>query len=413
MLQLFSGTLTAPLGKMAEVGQRLGSGAYRLSALRNSQGRPVCSGESPGSLLVNCTFSDGRIKQESARDQCEVKLVSKSRTTQRKSGKLSRVRTSESQQENGILRCAPSLELDSSRFIGFVQTRESLQAHKTALYLSARLQPLLQEKLQPGRMTSWSRGAVSICPDTFRSPQQLRAFCTVIFILAGQGSERPGYGMRLRRLKLHPDTLQASTTSRSYSWRSDSSSKDVPVLYRSRTAYYDILKVSPIATQSQIKTAYYKQSFIYHPDKNPGNKEATQRFSEISEAYTVLGNISLRRKYDRGILSQSDVHSAGRPSSKETTSRSTDSPLQQQQHQHKTRRFSQSGGKTMFDFDAFYQAHYGEQLRRERDMRARKQRMQEKQKENLSRWRQQKIMEMTVAMLLAMAGLLFVNLSRP
>lgn len=378
---------------MAEVGPRLGSGVYRLSALRNT-------GESSGSLLVKCTFSDSRIKQESTRDVQSVK----SRSTRRKSGKLSTVTAS--QQENGTLCCAPSLELDSSRFIGFVQ---SFQAHKAALYLSARLQPLLQEKLLPSRRTTWSRGAVSLSPDTFRSPQQLRAFCTIIFILAEQGSEKPGGG--LRRLKLHPDTLQASTTTRSYSWRSDSNSKDTPVLYRSRTAYYDILKVSPVATQSQIKTAYYKQSFIYHPDKNPGSKEATQRFSEISEAYTVLGNISLRRKYDRGVLSQSDVQSAGRPPSKETTSRSSASP--QQQHQHRARRFSQPGGKTMFDFDAFYQAHYGEQLQREQDMRARKQRMQEKQKENLSRWRQWKMMEMTVAMLLAMAGLLFVNISRP
>uniref|UniRef100_A0A3Q3GAZ0 J domain-containing protein n=1 Tax=Labrus bergylta TaxID=56723 RepID=A0A3Q3GAZ0_9LABR len=55
------------------------------------------------------------------------------------------------------------------------------------------------------------------------------------------------------------------------------------------TAYYDILKVSSNATQSQIKTAYYKQSFIYHPDKNPGSDEATQLFSEITYLiYTLL-----------------------------------------------------------------------------------------------------------------------------
>uniref|UniRef100_A0A3Q2PNG2 DnaJ heat shock protein family (Hsp40) member C30 n=1 Tax=Fundulus heteroclitus TaxID=8078 RepID=A0A3Q2PNG2_FUNHE len=93
-------------------------------------------------------------------------------------------------------------------------------------------------------------------------------------------------------------------------------SEEVPLLHRSKTAYYDILKVSPSATQSQIKTAYYKQSFIYHPDKNLGRQDATQRFSQISEAYTVLGNISLRRKYDRGILSQSDLQSSGKPSSR-------------------------------------------------------------------------------------------------
>ncbi|XP_042342869.1 dnaJ (Hsp40) homolog, subfamily C, member 30b [Plectropomus leopardus] len=375
---------------MAEVGQRLGSGGYRLSAFRHSQGRAVSTGDSPGSLLFNRTFTNRRFKEQSTRHPHEVQP--RSRATRRRPEKLLRVRSSET------LRCTTCLDLDSSRFFS-----ESLQ-HTAALYLSARLQPLLQEQLLHGRMSPWTRGAVSTHPDTFRFPQQLRAFCTVLFMLAEQRSERP---------KLHPDALQAR---RSYSWRSDSSSKNAPPLYRSRTSYYDLLKVSPGATQSQIKTAYYKQSFIYHPDKNPGNTEASQRFSEISEAYTVLGNISLRRKYDRGILSRSDVQSAGRPSSKETTSRSTGSPhqhQQQQQHQHRARQFSQTGGKPMFDFDAFYQAHYGEQLQRERDLRARKQYVEEQKKKNLGRWREARLMEMTVAMLLAMAGLLLFSLRKP
>ena len=382
---------------MAEVGQRLGSGVYRLSALRNSQGRQVCTGESPGSLLVNCSFSDSRTKEESAKDQREVK--SKRRATQRKLAKVPRVRTDESQLEIVTLRCATSLDL-----FHFPHTTDTLEAYRTALYHSARMQPLLQEKLLPGRMTTWARGAASLHPDTFRSSQQLRAFCTVIFILAEEGSETPGRGSRLRRLNLHPDILRGSTTSRSYSWRSDSSSKDAPPLYRSRMGYYDILRVSPSATQAQIKTAYYKQSFIYHPDKNPEDKEATVRFSKISEAYAVLGNISLRKKYDRGILSQSDL--SGRPSSKETPSRSTGSP-----HQYRARRFSQAGGKTMFDFDAFYQAHYGEQLQREKDMRARKQHMEEMQKQNYKKWKEGKMVEGTVVVILAMAVLLFVNIS--
>ncbi|XP_029302397.1 dnaJ (Hsp40) homolog, subfamily C, member 30b [Cottoperca gobio] len=378
---------------MAEVGQRLGSGAYRLSALRNSQSRGVCPGGGPQSLLINSTLSDNRLKEESSCDQHrEIQPASRSRATQRKSEKL---RTSESQQESGT--CVRSLKLNSSRFI-----KESLHAHTTALYLSARLQPLLQEKLLYGRMASWTRGTVSIHPDTCRSPQQLRAYGTVIFILAEQWSER------LRHLKLHPDTLTSSR--RSYSWRSDRSSKDAPPPNGSRTSYYDILRVSPTATQSQIKTAYYKQSFIYHPDKNPGQEEATQRFSDISEAYSVLGNISLRRKYDRGIFSRSDFQSTGRPSSNETSSRSSGSP---HQHQYRTRRFSQAGKKAMFDFDAFYQAHYGEQLQREKDMRARKQLMQEQEKENLSKWKEKRFYDMTVAMLLAMAAVILVHLNQP
>ncbi|CAK6963456.1 dnaJ (Hsp40) homolog%2C subfamily C, member 30b [Scomber scombrus] len=392
---------------MAEVGQRLGSGVYRLTALRNSQSRPVCSGERPGSLLVTCTVTDSRIKEESAPDD----HPESKRATRRKSEKLYRVRKGKSGQLNGTF---GSLDLDCPRFIGFVKTRESLQDYKATLYLSStRLPPLLQETLVPVRMTPWTRGAVSNHPDAFRSPQQLRAFCMVVFILAEQGSGQTRCG--LRRLNLHPSTLPSSTTVRGYSWRAGGTSGDGLLLYKSRTAYYDILKVTPNATQSQIKTAYYKQSFIYHPDKNPGNKEATQRFSEISEAYTVLGNISLRRKYDRGILSQSDVQNAGRPSSKEASSKSSGSPQQQQQqqqHQQRSRRFSQAGGKTMFDFDAFYQAHYGEQLQRERELKARKQRMQEKQKENYRKWADGKLMEMTVMVMLVTGGLLLVNITK-
>lgn len=383
---------------MAEVGQRLASGVYRLSSLRRSQSRPVYSGESPGFLQVNCTFSDSRIKEESELDDGEVLAVSKGRATQRKTYQLSRV--TGGQQVKGTFLCTTCLDLDSSRFIGFAQTTESMQSYHAALSLSA-------VKVVPVRMASWTRGAVSFCPDTFRSPQHLRTLCTVLFILAEHGSEQPVSG--LRRLTQHPDPLRSSKTSRSYSRRTDGSVNDAP-LYRSRTAYYNILNVSPNATQSQIKTAYYKQSFIYHPDKNMGDKEATQRFAEISEAYTVLGNISLRRKYDRGIFSQSDLQSAGTPSSKEASSRSTGSP---KNHQQRARQFSQTQGKTMFDFDAFYQAHYGEQLQRERDMRARMQHMQEMKKKKLKKWKESRIMEFTVAMLLTTAGLIFVNLSKP
>uniref|UniRef100_A0A8C4S5K7 J domain-containing protein n=1 Tax=Erpetoichthys calabaricus TaxID=27687 RepID=A0A8C4S5K7_ERPCA len=47
-------------------------------------------------------------------------------------------------------------------------------------------------------------------------------------------------------------------------------------MVKSKTAYYDILQVTPSATQAQIKTAYYKQSFLYHPDRNAGSEEAAR-----------------------------------------------------------------------------------------------------------------------------------------
>ena len=63
--------------------------------------------------------------------------------------------------------------------------------------------------------------------------------------------------------------------------------------------YYQTLGVSKNAGQDEIKKAYRKLAVKYHPDKNQGNKEAEERFKEISEAYEVLRDPEKRRKYDQ------------------------------------------------------------------------------------------------------------------
>lgn len=65
-------------------------------------------------------------------------------------------------------------------------------------------------------------------------------------------------------------------------------------------SHYDSLGITPAATQAQVKTAYYKLSKIHHPDRNAGSEEASQKFREVSAAYEVLGNVKLRRMYDKG-----------------------------------------------------------------------------------------------------------------
>jgi len=67
----------------------------------------------------------------------------------------------------------------------------------------------------------------------------------------------------------------------------------------SKRDYYDILGVSKSATADEIKKAYRKLAIKYHPDKNPGDKEAEENFKEAAEAYDVLGNEEKRRKYDQ------------------------------------------------------------------------------------------------------------------
>ncbi|KAH1897230.1 hypothetical protein KXV57_000770 [Aspergillus fumigatus] len=65
------------------------------------------------------------------------------------------------------------------------------------------------------------------------------------------------------------------------------------------TTYYDALGVPPTATELEIKKAYRKLAIVTHPDKNPGDETAHARFQAIGEAYQVLSNEELRKRYDK------------------------------------------------------------------------------------------------------------------
>ena len=63
--------------------------------------------------------------------------------------------------------------------------------------------------------------------------------------------------------------------------------------------YYEVLGVSKGASDDEIKKAYRKTALKYHPDRNPGDKEAEEKFKEAAEAYDVLSNPDKRARYDQ------------------------------------------------------------------------------------------------------------------
>src|SRR5262249_18499587 len=72
--------------------------------------------------------------------------------------------------------------------------------------------------------------------------------------------------------------------------------------------YYEVLGVPRSASEQDIKSAYRKLALKFHPDRNPGDKAAEDKFKQAAEAYSVLGDPEKRQRYDRfghaGVASQ-------------------------------------------------------------------------------------------------------------
>ena len=85
----------------------------------------------------------------------------------------------------------------------------------------------------------------------------------------------------------------------------------------SKRDYYEVLEVSTTATDQEIKSAYRRLAVKYHPDKNPNDASAEEKFKEAAEAYSVLQDGEQRRRYDRfghaGVSSSAGAGNWGAP----------------------------------------------------------------------------------------------------
>ena len=66
--------------------------------------------------------------------------------------------------------------------------------------------------------------------------------------------------------------------------------------------YYEVLGVDKNASSNDIKKAYRKLAIKYHPDRNPGDSKAEEKFKEAAEAYSVLNDPEKRKQYDLSLI---------------------------------------------------------------------------------------------------------------
>lgn len=161
---------------------------------------------------------------------------------------------------------------------------------------------------------------------------------------------------------------------------------------KSTNTHYDALGVNSNATAKEIKTAFYKLSKKHHPDVNPEDRDAADKFSTISNAYDVLGDPSKRRDYDHELLSQTSASDpyvsydrtsayaqrarAHRPSAwkppptgggfqgaENAFGNSRYGTFNKEQYDAAFGRYrgpSPQGRSNIYDFDEFYRAHYND-----------------------------------------------------
>ncbi|RIB06892.1 DnaJ domain-containing protein [Gigaspora rosea] len=147
--------------------------------------------------------------------------------------------------------------------------------------------------------------------------------------------------------------------------------------------HYDALEISKEADQKLIKTQFYKLSKKYHPDVNFNDDQAHNKFLQINEAYSILGNEQSRREYDRSLTQQSTSHNSGNVMNKTTinfrprvrrrrqnygmygnSSEGTTFESNFETNFENEQKYQEHRKKLKFNFNEHFQRHYGVEKKR-------------------------------------------------
>ncbi|KAJ2942768.1 hypothetical protein O0L34_g14956 [Tuta absoluta] len=182
------------------------------------------------------------------------------------------------------------------------------------------------------------------------------------------------------------------------SWRVPAGVRTLTTTPRILASHYDVLGITPKATQSDIKSAYYKLSKVHHPDKSD-NEVSAKKFREISEAYEVLGNVRLKKMYDKGLI-------VGRENKSRMDYEPEPEPTDPTVKFYKSRTSrhvapTMDGRIPIYDFDAWSKNHYGDLFAKAQQDKELLKRRQYKQTAQETAGRQ----EALIYMLFALGGL--------